>query len=298
MVSAKIIKHSQDPYNKEELITLEIQLHRFILPEFNTHRVMSRNFQSSRAIPINKMIEQVRNNPAMPVHWGKNQRGMQAENQLNDEEIEMAKEAWLSAAKEASYKAEVMNNIGVHKQLANRLLEPFMWTKGVVTATRVGWESFFTLRCHKDAQYEIQELAFRIKEAVDNSNPQILEIGDWHLPYVDNVNDFEDFEDAIKVSTSCCAQVSYRNLDTSLEKARKIYDMLNLPSQGVFKDEPPHCSPCEHQAMFWPFSGSSEYNIGGNFQTKNLYQYRKMLEKGEEKIMIKKTKRKINGFQK
>src|SRR5690554_1489161 len=126
-ISAKIIKHSK--VGEEELITIELELHRFILPEFNTHRSLSRNFESSRAVPIEKKIEQVRNNPAIPVHWGKNQRGMVAEQEVGDKDA--AEIAWRNAASIAANQAEVLAGLGVHKQAVNRLLEPFMWTKGV-----------------------------------------------------------------------------------------------------------------------------------------------------------------------
>jgi hypothetical protein len=244
--SAKVICHSKAP-NGEELITLEIELHRFVLPEFNTHRCLSRNFQSSRAVPVTKMIEQVRSKPAIPVHWGKNQKGMVAEieNQSLVSNGEYTSEEWWSlAAISAARFAEELHDAGYHKQIVNRLLEPFMWTKGVVTATRTGFESFFKLRSHKDAQPEIKALSDAMRASIEGSTPNELNYGQYHLPYVDV--SFE-IEDAVKVSTSCCAQVSYRTLDDSLDKALKIYDMLNLPVDGVYKRdekgdiEPPHC---------------------------------------------------------
>lgn len=210
---------------------------------------------------------------------------------------------WLEAANMAADYAEAMHKAGYHKQIVNRLLEPFMWTRGVITATRAGWDSVFALRCHPDAQPEFQALAYKIKEAIDNSAPKILEFGDWHLPYINfnrilldnlevgchfNVNKVYNvvLENAIKISTSCCAQVSYRQLDDSLEKALKIYDMLNLPANGVFSDKPAHMSPCEHQAQCAP---SSYGTLGGNFATlgdTNWLQYRKILERGLEEDLI------------
>lgn len=299
--SAKVICHSKAP-NGEELITLEIELHRFVLPEFNTHRVFSRNFQSSRAVPVEKMIEQVRTNPAMPVHWGKNQRGMQAESQLNGQELIICQSQWESAAREAADRAEAMRHYEAHKQIVNRLLEPFMWTKGVVTATREGFESFFKLRCHKDAQPEIKLLAERMREAINSNTPRDLDYGEYHLPYVPSwVNfyepdkreqlfcstesdlDFYTTEDAIKISTSCCAQVSYRVLDNSLDKAKRIYDMLHLPVGGVYPEDPPHFSPTEHIAKVVDDKEWWDYTSGGNFVTGTFWQYRKALETGNEK---------------
>lgn len=304
--SAKVICHSQAP-NGEELITLEIQLHRFVLPEFNTHRVFSRNFQSSRAVPVVKMIEQVRTNPAMPVHWGKNQAGMVAEEQLTDKQVEAVKQGWVSASKEAAKYAEALQGLNAHKQITNRLLEPFMWTKGVVTATREGFDSFFKLRLHKDAQPEIQALAREMFEAIKGSTPVQLNYGEYHLPYVDwnrdsygqyfTQEEITTLEEAIKVSTSCTGQVSYRRLDESLEKALKIYDMLNLPERSVFKEDPPHFSPTEHVAKVVENTLIEEYESeglygnretyyypdqSGNFDSAVFWQYRKALEIGIE----------------
>lgn len=302
MTSAKVIKHSIS--GGTELITVEVEFHRFILPEVNTHRVFSRNYQSSRAVPVEKMIAQVRANPALPIHWGKNQKGMQAQKECDTNlEVQVGGDifqenreaAWALAAFDSSRYAEAYHEAGYHKQIVNRLLEPFMWTKGIITATKDGWYSFFTLRSHKDAQPEIKLLSDKIKEAISNSSGDVLGEGEWHLPYIDSVEDFDSLEDAIKVSASCCAQVSYRTLDTSLEKAKKIYDMLNLPEKGIFKEDPPHFSPCEHIAM-----ASTEHyiaeelgfigcptSIGGNFQTTEFFQYRKMLEEGLEQSGVK-----------
>ena len=282
-VSAKVICDSK--FGDTRLTTLEIEVHRFILPEINTHRTLSRNFQSSRAVPIKQMIEQVRNDPAMPLHWGKNQPGMVAEAELSGEDLEFIKEQWVIAAGLAAIQADAMNALGVHKQVVNRILEPFMWTKGVVTGTQEAWEAFLKLRAHKDAQPEIQALAFKIKDALENSEPTQLQVYDWHLPYVDqNTFPSECYEswkdrlmDMIKVSTSCCAQVSYRRLDDSVEKAIKIYDMLNLPCRGVYPENPPHFSPTEHVAYYRP-CGTIQHS--GNFSSKDLMQYRKMLEIG------------------
>lgn len=290
--SSKVVCHSRAP-NGEELITLEIELHRYILSEFNTHRSISRNFQSSRAVPVEKMIQQVRDNPAMPVHWGLNQRGMVADIESESYVLDntgqefTVQEWWMLAAEEAASSAEAMSEAGYHKQIVNRLLEPFMKTKGVVTATREAFEAMFLLRCHKDAQPEFKLLAERMRASIEASTPQELGYGDYHLPYVkfyysdsDNVA-----EEAIKTSASCCAQVSYRVLDDSLEKALKIYDMLNLPENGVYKEDPPHFSPTEHIAKVVQDYDHDSLK-GGNFVSCAFWQYRKALEIGQEQKFI------------
>ena len=177
-VSAKVVCDSK--YRDTRLITLEVEMHRFILPEFNTHRMISRNFQSSRAVPVEKMIEQVRNDPAMPVHWGKNQPGMVAK---EEGDVFTGVQIWDNAAQSAVEYADKLNKNGFHKQIVNRLLEPFMWTKGVVTATEKTWNEFFKLRLHPDAQPEIYALAAHIKKAIGDSIPVMLKAGEWHTPY-------------------------------------------------------------------------------------------------------------------
>lgn len=206
---------------------------------------------------------------------------------VDDDPVE---DFWRICANKTANSAMELQKAGYHKQIVNRLLEPFMWTKGVITATLAGWESFFALRIHPDAQPEIMELAKEIKDAIDKSSYEDLSEGEWHLPYVNSIKDYDSLEDAIKVSTSCCAQVSYRMLDDSLDKAKKIYELLNLPEKGLYKEDPAHFSPCEHVAM-----ATSEYynteelgllfnetGCSGNFQTCDYFQYRKALEVGVE----------------
>lgn len=285
-ISAKVIADSS--FGKTRLITLEIELHRFVLSEFLTHRTLSRNFQSSRAVPVEKMIEQVRNNPAMPVHWGKNQPGMVANEELDNTEHVIY--YWKEAAKEAADSAEYMIRQGLHKQTANRLLEPFMWTRGVTTGTLDAWQAFLKLRNHKHAQPEIKALAIEIEEAIQGSKPVQLGEGDWHMPY--HGGELQGgywlngcgikLLDAIKTSASCCAQVSYRRLDDSLEKAEKVYEMLNLPKDGVYPEDPAHFSPTEHIAH----AGFCDRWLSGNFQCNDFGQYRKMLEIGVESDYI------------
>lgn len=287
MISAKVIADSTFRYDR--LITLEIELHRFVLPEFNTHRSVSRNFQSSRAVPVKQMIEQVRNNPALPVHWGKNEPGMVANEQVSEGMLQAAKECWIKTAKDAARKAEIFVEMGLHKQIVNRLLEPFMWTKGVATATIDDWQAFLKLRLHKDAQPEIKALAYEIGQAIINSSSAELSDGDWHMPYFGDGYYLKgcgiDVEEAVMISASCAGQVSYRKLDDSLEKAKKIYDMLNLPSEGVYPENPPHFSPTEHQVIFEQWATNS---MSGNFHKEGFIQYRKALELGIEKELLEK----------
>lgn len=287
-VSAKVIADSK--FRDTRLITLEVEMHRFILAENNTHKAQSRNVQSSRAIPVLRQLEQIANDPAMPVFYGKEQTGMVATEEIEGRDLELAKMIILGMRDACLNGVKQLQKIGLHKQISNRYVEPWMWTKGVVTATEVAWEAMFKLRCHYAAQPEIQALFDGIKSAIDGSSPIELKPGEWHTPYADAC-DFPPSEygllrDAIgariKVSASCCAQVSYRRLDDSLEKAIKVYDMLNLPVDGVYPEDPPHFSPTEHIAK----AGGTTFGMSGNFQCSDFTQYRKVLEKGWEKYYL------------
>lgn len=242
-ISAKVIAHSKSAVNGKEIVTMELDYPRFIHGEFMTHRMFSRNAASSRAIPVSKMIEQVRTSPAQPVHWGKNQPGMQAKEELLEINKLEVKGEWRLAANNAADSAEFMVDECAHKQIVNRILEPFQMMKTVVTATE--WENFYWLRNHEDAQPEIKRLAEVMLEAVSKSKANPLDPEDWHVPYYKDgfwMQGMEDFlEDALAISASCCAQVSYRLLDDSIEKARMVYKRL-------VESSPVHASPFEHQA--------------------------------------------------
>lgn len=252
-ITAKIIAHSIAP-NGQMIVTWELEYQRFIHGEFMTHRLFSRNAASSRAIPVKTIIDQVRNNPAMPIHWGENQAGMQAKNILSSALQVSAEYLWRKAANFAADIAEGLTKVGLHKQATNRILEPFQTMKTVMTATCM--DNFFWLRNHEDAQPEIKELARLMWEALQASTPVKLRTGEWHTPYhgegfwkkvatsLDGTDvDTSGFtlDEALAISSSCCAQVSYRKLDDTLEKAQMVYKRL-------VDSEPVHASPFEHQA--------------------------------------------------
>ena len=272
-ISAKIIKDSISEKNNR-LTTMQLCYPRFIHSEFMTHRVFSRNASSSRAIPVAKMIEQVRTNPAMPIHWGANQPGMQANGEI--ENIEQAKELWLVAANTAANSAKEMMAIGLHKQVANRILEPFQRIHVIVTATE--WNNFFELRIHPDAQPEIHELAQQMKAAMDASVPNLLKEGEWHLPYITDTdrNDIRamGLSSSVlrKLSAARCARVSYLTHDgqePDIDKDLALYARL-------ITMKPAHASPIEHQAM--PDNSEKYTHLHGNFT--GWIQFRKLVEQG------------------
>jgi len=206
--------------------------------------MFSRNASSSRAIPAEKMLTSILDNCAVPINWGKNKRGMQANITLDEWGKATCKNIWRNASLEAVKSAKHLAEQGLHKQIVNRVLEPFSHIKVIVTATE--WDNFFELRLHKDAQPEIQELAGRMKEAMDASTPKDLKHGEWHLPYYygsyTNEKGDPELDVAIKCSVSRCARVSYLNHDNSnpnVDKDIKLAD--DLLAAG-------HMSPFEHQA--------------------------------------------------
>lgn len=277
-ISAKIIADSISSVNGKRLTTFELNYPRFIHSEFMTHRMLSRNAASSRAIPVNKVIEQVENKPAMPIHWGKNEKGMQAKEECKNLIGECSREQlWRNAAWCATDIADAFSEAGYHKQIVNRILEPYQFIKVVCSATE--FDNFFWLRCHEDAQPEIKELADCMYKAYSQCIPERLQPGEWHTPYVSHKNDVDgncsyyiDFngetitlslEEALKVSSSCCAQVSFRALDNSLEKACEIYDML-------VESKPVHSSPFEHQST--PMEIPETMNLTGSSMNKIFSQ--------------------------
>ena len=271
-ISATIIADSISP-DDVRITTFELEYPRFIHAEFMTHRLFSRNAASSRAIPVAKAIELVKEKTAMPIHWGKNQPGMSAKEECNEyiwklhyQDPDTRESAWILARDHAIEVAEAYAKAGYHKQIVNRLLEPFTMIKVVVTATE--YDNFFWLRNHPDAQPEIAELARVMWEEYSAHQPNLLHANEWHLPYVnfdvisrgyfsevDGAQLWLSLEDALAISSSCCAQVSYRRLDDSLEKARDIFKRL-------VESKPVHASPFEHQAT--PLT----YGMAGDTQVK------------------------------
>lgn len=247
------------------ITTFQLKYPRFIHGELMTHRVFSRNASSSRAIPVEKMISQVWNDPAMPVHWGTNQPGMQAKAELRGLKLMAAKYLWKMAAKCACVIAWGMTKANLHKQVANRVLEPWQHMHTIVTATE--WDNFFSLRCHPDAQPEFQHLATLMRTQYQINNP--VPTAQWHLPYVtQQERATHHLSDQIKVSVARCARVSYLTHDKKapiFEKDVELHDRL-------VGSTPIHASPAEHQA--WPSGESTTFFA--NFR--EWVQYRKDVE--------------------
>jgi thymidylate synthase ThyX len=283
MINAKILLDSVNPAGNR-ITTFVLDFPRWILAELNTHRTFSRNTASSRAIPIEKMIKMVRENPAMPVFWGKNQAGMQSKEELVESELLNAKEAWLRARDRAVESAEELMECGMHKQYANRTIENFLYVKTILTGTE--FENFFALRAHADTQPEFQDLAYKMLDIYQLSEPNKLKEGEWHIPFGDNMNEqrlvdcdafaketegmalglgggYKDYISLfkMKIATARCARISYLNFEgkDDYNKDIELHDILK---------ESGHWSPFEHCAM-----ALSTSEFSGNF--KGWKQYRK-----------------------
>ncbi len=240
MISAQVVCDSLNLKIGKRATTLVIKFPRFILPEVLTHRVFSRNTSSSRAIPTSKLIEQVKNNPVIPSHLGKNKSGMSAEEEISKEAKERVIILWLQAAENARLLAESMLQEGLHKQVVNRVLEPFLYTTMIVTS--VDFSNFFNQRIHENAQPEIHELAMRMREAINFSRPTSIYQKN-HFPFVSDQELLQvGTELAAKSSAARCARVSYLNHDgssPSVENDLKLYYKLA-------NSTPIHGSPLEH----------------------------------------------------
>jgi hypothetical protein len=306
-ISAKSILASRHAVSGHTLHAVLTRYPRFIHAELMTHRVFSRNAASSRAIPVWKLIRDVLADPAVPIQWGSNKPGMQAGAEVAPWKRWIAKRLWLTGMYVAVALVALLHLLGLHKQICNRLLEP--WSHITVLISGTQWSNFLHLRVHKDAEPHMQVLAREIQKALDGASVQVLQPGEWHLPFASTDADDEQIFDAqemandtreiypdvmrkykLRLSVARCASTSYKTVDgfdMTLERAVALHDKL-------VAQDPLHASPCEHvaQADGWGSVANSaahngSYNLAaltpkwdhpdqhGNFT--GFRQYRKML---------------------
>lgn len=293
-ISAKIIADSIGE-NAPRLTTLLLRYPRCIHSELMTHRTFSRNASSSRAIPVERLIQDILDDPFVPLHWGKNQKGMQAHEECHEEVFFDVPElkgacgysreiAWLGHMKVAVETARAFSNSGYHKQIVNRLLEPWSHINVLVTATQ--WSNFLALRDHKDAEPHIQILAKQVRKAMNESKPHELSRNGWHLPFIEYddavavfkrreelVEDGEDLNWPLaRLSAARCARTSY----LTYEGKRPTIDEDMTLFKRLMGGKPIHASPVEHQA--WLTSNfCTNKKLSGNFAT-GWGQFRKTFE--------------------
>lgn len=270
-IDAKVIADSINPNTGKRITTLAIKIPRIILSEHNTHRSLSRNFSSSRAIPAKKLRKEAWEHPFVPIYWGANKSGMSADQQLTGFNLSMAKFSWKLAGKFAVIFHKMMEIVGVHKQTCNRIIEPWMSVVGTITSTE--WDNFLCLRYDRNAQPEIIVLAKKIHDAIKASEPTVPENG-IHLPFIDE-EERKTFpiDQLIKISVARCCRTSYANClgkKSQPEEDIKLYH--RLLGNG-------HFSPFEHIALI-PNHGrvakELQYDLQRNFR--GWYQLRAFIQ--------------------
>ena len=295
MIKAEILADSINLCG-DRITTFKLVMPRIVLAEFNTHRMFSRNSASSRAIPFEKMLRSVLDNPFIPIKWMKDHKGMQGNeyftedgHELRDKEegflndVHYLKCRWASAKHNAVAEALRLSEAGVTKQFCNRLLEPFMWHTVICTATE--FENFFALRAHEAAELHIQDLAYKMLDVYNTSTPKKLNIGEWHIPFGDQMDEealkklmnesgLPDLDGKqlerlkLRVATARCARVSYtvvgeEGKPDDYKKDVDLHDRLLMSG---------HLSPFEHCAQV---RHPDMVEWSGNF--KGWTQYRKTL---------------------
>ncbi len=272
-ISAQVIEASECR-GRKPIYTVLARYPRFIHAELMTHRAFSRNAGSSRAIPVDRLIQDVENDPAVPLFWGRNQPGMQAGDECDTlvrfRHDKVPREAaWLRARDTAVQAAKQFADAGYHKQICNRLLEPFAHINVLITSTE--WNNFFALRDHSDAEPHIRLLAQRIREAIWCAPRMQIDRAGWHMPFIDNNDETSEFSisQLLDISAARCARTSYLTHDGKYPDAQKDLALAAKLKSSI----PIHASPFEHQAR--PM-GLFEWGRQGNLV--GWVQHRKLIE--------------------
>lgn len=281
MIKANLVQDSKLT-SGERLLTFNLKYGRIIHSELLRHRAASHSVKSSRAIPTKKYREEVETNPYIPVKFGTNQRGMQAGKQT-PATVSFGTKIWKLSAKFACIAHSMMEKVNVHKEVANRILEPYVWVEETLTIEEDALMQIAELRIHDDAQEDVRRIVEEMVYETENSKePIILEENQWHVPYVirqingsmiykDNDGKNLTLDEAIICSAARCARSSYANHDnstTTYENDTKLADRL-------IGSTPMHLSPFEHQAR--PFLNNDEkLEYMSNFR--HFFQQRKAIE--------------------
>jgi hypothetical protein len=294
MYDAKVLADSISP-NGDRLITVQATFPRFILAEVNTHRVFSRNSASSRAIPPEKLIAKVMEDPFVPETFNQRVKGMGVGDAVDDAKHSISRMVWLDARDDAVKAAQRLNDLGIDKSRVNRLLEPFMWHTAIITASWP-WSNFFALRCPEGdepttdfpAQLEFQRIAIMIRQAIQDSPFSPCHNRDWHFPLVDDEErhgdvpgdvDVQD-EDQLdllwaQVSAGRCARVSFDTHENYEPPEDSLKRSAMLLKSG-------HLSPFEHQAR--PAQPDEFGKLNGNLSP-GWVQHRKLYH-GEDDFSL------------
>jgi thymidylate synthase ThyX len=266
MFEVKILADSMSAENKSRLTTALMTYPRMVHSEHLRHRAFSFNVASSRAIPVEKILKAASLDPVIPIHFGAAQKGMQAFNEVADNTKSKALEIILRHSQYAIQMANELLELGLHKQVVNRYIEPFSWCTVICSGTDRAWRHFYSLRCHEMAEPHIRYIAEITYDAMEESKPKILQEGELHLPLFgfDNDDEITDNYEKMKISSARCARVSYLTHHGLRDTSEDIRLFETLVSGR-------HWSPLEHPAIC-----CLEGN-GGNYG-KGWTQFRKTFE--------------------
>ena len=259
--SCEILADSVNPIG-QRVTTVQIRLPLTAAwPQFLTHRRFTRNARSNRAVPSRILISEVLRNPFVPEFWGRNKSGMQAGEELTGWRRWLAREVWLKVRYPAIAAAWTMARAGLHKQDANRVLNPWQWIDAVVTGDDGAWQAFFALRCHELADPKIQKIAEMIRAAIEGSEPRHLKWGRWHLPYYRDQSE-TPMERTLWASAGACARVSYACFD-----GRQSDEDNAALGRQLANEEPAHASPLEHVLQTYVAPPRQPGPVGGAWRS-------------------------------
>jgi len=262
-ITTKLIAFSECEATGKKIATFVLYVPKFIQPHINSHRSLSRNAASSRAVPAKKMRSRVIKTPFVPVYFGENKAGMASGEAIKGLRLFVIKRVWLWSRYVACFFHYIGEKAGLHKEILNRLIESWIMTEIVLTGTE--WANFLKLRDNQAAQPEIQVVAKQIINIFESNKPTRLKVGEWHLPFVKAEEKSLDLELQKKISAARCARVSYFLFDGKTSTSESDVKLCEkLSSSG-------HWSPFEHVAQAL---GTPERS--GNFV--GWKQYRKEFE--------------------
>lgn len=239
-----LLKSSKNVETGTVFRTFLVRFPKILLAELNTHRMLVRNCGSSRAIPTKTFIKNIAKDPYIPMFTALRAGMTGAKLDKDDWRLKAANMLWATSRFCSVTVSKVYHKLGIHKQNANRVLEPYTYVDLVLSGTE--WDNLLHLRCAEDAQPDFKVIADKIKQLIQTDNPSLLRPGEWHIPFMDDFYQLLSLDDNIKVAIARIARVSYmRHGSTDIELQKDIKLATDLVGSG-------HLSPLEHVAMCVP----------------------------------------------
>lgn len=218
---------------------------KMVLGERNRHRGYSLSDRSSRAVPPEKLIEEIRSGVglAMPAKFRRRTTGMGGGEELQGDELIAAQIDWIEDALNAADGAERASKREA-KETVNRRLDMYIYMHTLMTGVRDIWLNFFGLRLDGGADPTIQVFAQECFKVYKTTEPNRLSPGSWHLPFID-IHEVAATDILINLSAARIAHLSYNDHETG---QRMPYDRLMGIAVKLKDFRPLHASPFEHQA--------------------------------------------------